>query len=93
MEKPKKVIVEITAQEYSLKVFDADGNVLYEQLNTMESRSRSVGQSGHDYFGLPIGIEYGSLGDAIDDMNFGPFGVACALHDIESGYTTDCDDF
>jgi len=83
--KPTKVIIEITAQGWSERVYAGD-QVIAEQRHTMISRGESEGdgERGDWYDMLPDDPQ---LAESLDDLSFGPFGVAGALYDIHEEWS------
>ena len=80
---PKKVIIEITGERYSTKALDMDGHILWQDSHKMESRGESELESGNDIYESELDEYFPELCDAINDLSFGPFGVACALYSID----------
>lgn len=83
MNEPKKVIIEITAEYYSHKVFNGSGQVLWEDKHNMKCRGSSS-SIGEDVWQGKIGDNYSDLAESLDELSFGPFGVAGALIDIKN---------
>lgn len=79
MSAPQKVIIEITGREFSHKVIDENGVILFEDCHEMESSGQSRSKSD-DVWESGFGDEFPSLADAIDDLSFGPFGIAGVLY-------------
>jgi len=84
MKVPNKVVIEISGDNYTHKVLDESGGVIWENLHKMESNGRSRCEKGGDVFDGIIEETFPELAEAIDDLSFGPFGVACKLHDINN---------
>ena len=79
--KPTKVVIEITAQGWSERVYAGD-QLIAEQRQIMISSGESEGYGEWADWSdmLP---EYEELVGAMDDLSFGPFGVAGALYEID----------
>lgn len=75
--KPTKVVIEITAQGWSERVYAGD-QLIAEQRQIMISSGESEGD-GDWYDMLPDDPQ---LAESLDDLSFGPFGVAGALYEI-----------
>ena len=84
MSAPTKLVIEITGKTYSHKLLDETGAELWSDEHIMESagHSRHAKESGGDIFESPVADDYEELAKAIDDLSFGPFGVAGALRNI-----------
>ena len=86
MDRPHKLTIEITGDGYSQTLTDEDGKVLYQTVHEMTSPGSSKRVQGEDPFDTSFFIDdeelFGNLGDAIDGLSFGPFGVAQALHEM-----------
>lgn len=83
MRTPTKLVIEITGHEYSHTLLDADGNVMWGDKHIMESAGCAKGVSGtEEIYDSDVAEEYDELAEAIDDLTFGPFGVATALRNI-----------
>lgn len=80
--KPAKVVIEITAEGYSHKIFDEAGEEMWGDKHIMESAGYSRAESSDGIFDHPIADKYETLAEAVDDFSFGPFGVAQALWKI-----------
>lgn len=80
--KPARVVIEITAGGYSHKIFDESGEEIWGDQHTMESAGFCRCESAEGIFDHAIGEEFDSLAGAIEDLSFGPFGVAQALWNI-----------
>lgn len=79
--KPTKVIIEITAQGWSEKVYSGE-KLIAQQINEMVSKGKSRSVDAVDWF-EKIPDDYEPLSEALDDLGFGPFDVSCALREIE----------
>jgi len=81
-----KFTIEITAEHYIYRLFDKDGDVIWEKKNVMESagRSRAEGKTPDIYDHLEsLCVEdelADELAEGIEDISLGPFGVAIALY-------------
>lgn len=79
--KPTKVVIEITAQGWSERVYAGD-QVIAEQRNIMISRGNAEGNGEQGDWSdmLP---DDPKLAESLDDLSFGPFDVAAALYEID----------
>lgn len=81
---PVKLTIEISANGYSHKLTDIDGNIIWSDLHIMENEGSSrLDRSSIDVFDCEALKNYEDLATAIDDLSFGPFGVAGALYKIQ----------
>lgn len=83
--KPTKVIIEITAQGWSERLYAGD-QLIAEQRHIMISRGESEGgDEWGDWFDiLPDDPQ---LAESLDDLSFGPFKVAGALYEIDEEWS------
>lgn len=81
MKTPEKVIIEITGDTYSHKILDSNDQVIWESSHKMVSRGESRSVSG-DIWDHDISDEYPDLAESIEELSFGPFGIARCLHDL-----------
>ena len=80
---PTKLVIEITGDGYTQSLLDDTDNEIWVSKNVMKSAGESRrDKSSIDIFESPIGDEFEVLATAIDDLSFGPFGVAGALRKI-----------
>lgn len=76
--KPTKVVIEITAEGWSERVYAGD-QVIAEQRHIMVSSGNAKGAGDWDDM-LPDDPQ---LAESLDDLSFGPFDVARALYEID----------
>lgn len=81
---PNKVIIEITPEGYTLKVISSDGNTEWEQVHKMNGAHTAEAVSGCDIYDSKLSPVFDDLCEAIEDLSFGPFGVASVLHQIKA---------
>lgn len=80
---PTKLTIEITGNGYKHTLTDIEGNVIWSDSHHMESAGESRSDRNNtDVFDCEHLKEYDELSSAIDDLSFGPFGVASALYKI-----------
>lgn len=83
MKVPNKAVIEITGSEYTHKILDSEGNVLWQSHHEMEGAGQPSCSTG-DIFDSEVEEYFPDLATSIDDLSFGPFGVSSALcHLIE----------
>lgn len=83
--KPTKVIIEITAQGWSERVYAGD-QVITEQSHIMISSGESESEGDGEWRDWPDMLpDDPQLAESLDDLSFGPFGVAGALYEIDEG--------
>lgn len=83
--KPTKVVIEITAQGWSERVYSGD-QVIAEQRKIMISRGRAKGDGERGDWDDMLPDEPG-LAESLDDLSFGPFEVAGALYEIDEEWS------
>ena len=85
MDTPNKLTITITADGYQTTLTDSDGNEIWQQSNKMDSAGMSSVESGPDIFDCKCleDMGYDDLQCAIDELSFGPFGVAASLYDLK----------
>lgn len=82
--KPTKVVIEITAEGWSERVY-AGEVVIAETGHVMESRGSARSSDSEEWYDrLPD--DFDSLAEALEDLSFGPFGVAGALYEIDEDW-------
>lgn len=79
--KPTKVVIEITAQGWSERVYSGD-QVIAEQRHIMISSGEAEGCGEWSDWPDMLPDEPG-LAESLDDLSFGPFEVASALYEID----------
>ncbi len=81
MSAPTKVVIECTAEGWSVSVY-ADDRLLVD--NRWEMQSRGYGKQAPNNADLEEVLEgYDAMFEAIDEtVHFGPFGIAQALYDL-----------
>lgn len=79
--KPTKVIIEITAEDWSEKVYSGE-KLIAQQINEMVSEGRSRSMYSMDWFEI-LHDDYEPLAEVMNDLDSGSFDVSCALRQIE----------
>lgn len=83
MKTPTKLTIEITAEEYKYTLTDEKEKVVWQSRYIMKSSGRSIGDGRNvEVTKCPALDDFEELVETIDDLSFGPFGVAQALYRI-----------
>lgn len=84
-DKPTRVVIEITAEGWSERVYAGD-EVIAEQRHIMVSAGESEGD-GYWVDWSDMLPDDQQLVEALEDLSFGPFDVACALYEIDEEWS------
>lgn len=83
--KPTKVVIEITAEGWSERVYAGD-QLVAEQRHIMNSSGEAVGVGDWRDWDDMLPDDQ-QLVEALEDLSFGPFDVAGALYEIDEEWS------